>query len=342
MRIAIVYFADPLAPRTGMDLIRWYELARELRRLGHFVDMISPVAPNSEIAPGFGIRNVANVLDWNVYDVVKTRSHTDILFVPEHQFIISRIGRVVDQERPSHQWALRDERIRCQGLVHSRAKAVVFTCKENIPRWRNLYSNGPECLVIPTGCPSQIPEPTRNPFQTQRNVLFCGSLTSSRFVERLNKLGRALEKINAKLHFLGRNQLDTYRETEEDIDPQWVNSVGCLTEHDTWTYLYHADVGVTFARSTDVYDSDSSKLYYYLRAGLPAISEEHVASSYLLHETGYGAIAAYGDIDHMVQSIAAWIGRKDKAAQVQDFMVREHSWTVRAGALNDYIMSRRR
>lgn len=337
MKIAIVYFRDPRGPRDGMDLIRWRELARELWQLGHEVDMVSPAAPTTVIAQGFGIRNLSEVVDWDAYDVVKTRSHKDILSVPEHRFIVSRIGRVVDAHQPSHQWALREERIQCQRLVHARSRAVIFTCPEAIPRWQDLYPDGPSCFVLPTGCPTFTPEPSKNPYTTERNVVFVGSLTSSRFVERLNALGRALKARSVHLYFLGRNQLDLYRETDEDLDPFFVTTLGCVEESRTWDYLYHADVGVTFARSADVADSDSSKLYYYLRAGLPTVSEEHVASNYLIHETGFGSVARYNDIGDMADRALEWIGRREGSVSVQDFMIRNHSWECRARLLEAYL-----
>ena len=83
--------------------------------------------------------------------------------------------------------------------------------------------------------------------------------------ERLNRLGARLLKRGIRLYFVGPGLTDR-------LDERMVTTVGPISHELIWDYQYFADVGIVLARGAAQID-DASKLYYYLRAGLPVVSE---------------------------------------------------------------------
>ena len=331
MRIALVYFKDPLKSLDGMDTIRWLELSRALAKLGYDVEMVTEEGEETEIADRLRVRHIRKAL-WDTYDIIKTTHHTDVFSVPEHPFLICRIGRVVDPIYPQRVSSHRQDLLDAQELIARRAKRVVFMSEENLIRWNELYPTGPAGLIVPNGCPSKIPPIGSNPYDGNRKrVLYLGSLTSSRFVNILNALGKLLKNNGVELHHVGRNQLDLYGETNEQLDSEVVSSHGPVPELQSWNYLYYADVGVMIARGIQVFDNEISKVYYYLRAGLPTVSEQFVSTNTLIKETGWGEVVSYGDITAMFNRVMQWLDTpQSKRLEIGKVIAMQHSWGSRA------------
>ena len=56
--------------------------------------------------------------------------------------------------------------------------------------------------------------------------------------------------------------------------------------------------------------NESSKLYYYLRSGLPAISEESVPNNGLISSTGLGFVVPFRQPEVMARSVAIAVERR--------------------------------
>lgn len=335
MRIGFVYFKDPLKGLDGMDTIRWLELSRALTEKGYEVDMITEEGKNTDLSGCLRVRHISCV-QWQVYDAIKTTHHTDAFSVPDHPFLVCRIGRIVDETHPLRVHSHRQDLLDAQDLIASRARRVVLMCEENLKRWRAAYPKGPKGIVVPNGCPMETPKISSSPYRGNRKrALYLGSLTSSRFVRMLNALGKALRKCGIELHHLGRNQLDLYGETGERLDPAYVMSHHPVLEPQSWSYLFHADVGLMFARGRHIFDNEISKVYYYLRAGVPTVSEELISTNSLIYETGWGEVVEYGDISAMAEAVKAWVeAPRSKRSEVGEMVAKRHSWENRAEILN--------
>jgi len=49
--------------------------------------------------------------------------------------------------------------------------------------------------------------------------------------------------------------------------------MGAVSYERSWDYLHHADVGVLVAAGPFMHNNESTKIYHYLRVGLPVVSE---------------------------------------------------------------------
>ena len=59
-----------------------------------------------------------------------------------------------------------------------------------------------------------------------------------------------------------------------------------------------------------VQHNESSKIYYYLRTGLPAVSEAPIPNNHLIEETNLGFIADYAENQVMAEMIAEAVHKK--------------------------------
>jgi len=318
-----------------MDTIRWLELSRALARKGYDVEMVTEEGEDTELSERLRVRHIDRAC-WDTYDVVKTTHHTDVFTVPEHPFLVCRIGRVVDEVHPRRVYRHREELSRAQDLIAQRAKWVSLMSEENLRRWQERYPVGPPGIVVPNGCPIRIPEAGPSPYERNgRRALYLGSLTSSRFVQVLNALGRALKVRSVEVHHVGRNQLDLYGETDEQLDPVVVVSHGAVPEPQSWNYLFHADVGLMIARGIQVFDNEISKVYYYLRAGVPTVSEEFISTNSLIEETGWGEVVTYGDVSAMADAVVRWLDAPhSQRSEIGQQVAQRHSWHSRAEILH--------
>jgi hypothetical protein len=79
-----------------------------------------------------------------------------------------------------------------------------------------------------------------------------------------------------------------------------------------------------------VQDNESSKIYYYLRTGMPVICEESVPNIAIIQETGRGTIVPYGDIEAMADAAASQVRARHDVERVAQYMIANHSWDARA------------
>lgn len=90
-----------------------------------------------------------------------------------------------------------------------------------------------------------------------------------------------------------------------------------------------------------IQDNESSKIYYYLRTRLPVVCERPVPNAGLLETTGMGALVDYDDVEGLAESAAHLIFSPPRVDGVEEYMVRRHSWDVRA-SLYDAVFAKAR
>jgi hypothetical protein len=140
--------------------------------------------------------------------------------------------------------------------------------------------------------------------------------------ERLNRLGLAFRRRGIRLVAIGTGEVD-------NLDPSLVLHCGTISSESIWNWQRFASVGIVLAQGR-VQHNESSKIYYYLRSGLPNICEASVPHSCLISETGLGAIVPYNDDQAFCDAAEQLVRQPPRSATVQEYMVSGHSWQARA------------
>src|SRR5213078_1722747 len=90
----------------------------------------------------------------------------------------------------------------------------------------------------------------------------CQAEAHRTIIDKLNALGRELTSRGARLYMCGVGDVSRLNRAD-------VTYLGRLPYHRTWNYFQHADVGVVVSAGAFMHHNESSKIYHYLRAGLP-------------------------------------------------------------------------
>ena len=332
MRIALVFHKNPFAPPAGIDLIRLRAISAGLNKRGIETDIVAPVSRRGMLEGNIKVYGVERLYDSSAYDIVKTCYHDSIRFVPPAQrIVVSRIVRVVDSKFPERDQKFRSSLLECQEMIRDRACAVIFNNNENRSRWTSLYGESTETELVPTGCPSVTPVQNRTPYSASKKILlFLGSLAATRMAQIMNELAERVSDV-AEIHLVGLNKTEMYG-SGSALSPLIVNH-GEKTEQETWNYIYNADLGLAFATGSLPFDNDISKIYSYLRGGLPTLSEEPILNNKLVEGLGYGSTFGYGDMEALVSSCRRLLANPplEKREHVMRIMARDHSWDERVG-----------
>lgn len=332
MRIGIVFHKDPFAPPAGIDLVRLRAIAGGLIRKGIDTEILSPLSKEGLIDGFIPVRHISALNEDGRYDLVKTAYHYSITLIGNYGGpVVSRIVRVVDERLPERDEPFRRQLLRCQELIGRRACAVALNNEENRTRWHRLYGPQPSTVLVPTGCPAEIPMAEGNPYPAGRkSVLFLGSLAAPRMVEMLNAAARELHD-RADVHLIGSNKACMYGGTEDCILNPLVQHHGELPEDQVWAYIRHASIGLAFATGIHRFDNDVSKILNYLRGGLPVLSEEPIVNNDLIRLTGYGETFAFGRVNDLIAKARKLMENPpaEKRETVMQFMASEHSWERR-------------
>ncbi len=332
-KIGILFHKSPFVSANGIDQVRLRSISSGLRRLGFEVEIIAPTPKTAMLDNGIMVRPLKALSRDAGYDLIKTSYHGSVKHLSDYGGpVVSRIVRVVDNELPERDESNRSELIAMQKIIKNRASVVVVNNEANRQRWLDLYGDDPQVEMVPTGCPERIPEAGKNPFKdSSRNILFLGSLAAPRMVMMLNEMADRLKDI-ATVHLVGLNKACMYGGDESCVLSEAVIDHGELPEKETWNYILYADLGLAFATGPHVFDNDMSKIFNYLRGGLPVLSEDPIINNSLIREMDYGEILDFGDVEGLVRASATILSRglKTRSKSVMDKMAAEHSWLRRA------------
>ncbi len=338
MRVGIVFHKNPLAPPTGIDLVRLLSLAGGLRARGVHAEIVAPIDRDAEVGEGIPVRTLAALNASNPYDLVKTCYHPSIMLLGAYQGpVVARIVRVVDEQLPERDNSFREHLLRCQSVIRTRASALVLNNVENEVRWKRLYGDIPPIALVPTGCPGTLPKSHGNPYRNgEKAVLFLGSLAAPRMVKMLNEAAQKLEGLGT-VHLVGLNKVRMYGGDQDCVLDRRVVDHGELREADVWDFVRYASIGLAFATGLHPFDNDVSKILNYLRGGLPVLSEEPIVNNVLVRETGFGKIFPYGDVESFVGIARDLLENPppNNKEAVMRYMATEHSWDRRVATYLD-------
>jgi Glycosyl transferases group 1 len=323
-------------PLLDMAAIRWLRISQHLARLKFRVDVIADT-PARSAQRSDNLRFVRpSEFHPADYDVVKTLFHLGYETLSAagggmHPFIISKLGSVVGAEDgiPGvHFLGEKRQRLyETQVQIQQHSRYVTVLTSQSKALWESEF-----------GVDAEIPPSNSNPYWefAEKIAVYIGNLYAGAqkqvnllWQRRLNALGRLLKRRGIRLCVIGPGEI-------EELDPTAVTYLGAVENDRIWDYHYFADVGIVLAQG-DVQHNESSKIYYYLRAGLPVVSETPVPNNAVIRESGLGLIAAYGDDRMMVEMIEDAIHRKWPREEAITYVLEHHTWEKRAQLYADVI-----
>lgn len=320
-----------------MDMIRWLRVSEELAKSGFFVDMITNETTDRINVMAKNLRRLPiSKFFYKNYDVIKTNYNEGFntlekLGGSNHPFIIARLqptGLKKPYFRISHlrQWLeyQKDKKI------IKKAKFISVLTEENIRLLKNEYNRTKNVLLVPTGVEKFNHKPGKNPYKniSQKIALFAGNIYNQDlrkqnlyWQNRLNQIGKMLKNKNICLCFVGSGMTD-------HLNSEYVKYIGAVQNDIFFDYQYYADVGITLALDR-IQKDESSKIYYYLRAGLPVISESPVPNNWLIKKSKMGFIVPFDDDVKMVNAIKKAINKKWDKKYAIKYMINNHTWDKR-------------
>lgn len=348
-RIVTIYSTQLRSKRpVEMAYIRWYRMSEALASLGHVVDIasaelrrrvfrtIEPVAPNLRIVPISQVR-------WREYDVVKTLFHHGFQTLEryrgaDHPFIIAKLGSVVgrtDMEGVYFYGRQREEMYRVQERIDRISRYVTLLSEPAVGLWRSCFGTATNVLLVPGAASREIPPPRRSPYphDGRSPCVFAGNFYSRnrrdqpqahrRLANKLNRLGALLYERGARLYVVGTGD-------RRSLDPRYVTYCGAVPYEDSWDYIHFAAVGIVLTAGGRMHNNESTKIYHYLRAGLPVVSEAGFPNDNVIVESGLGHVVENGALDVMAERILEATHAPWKRERAIRYILEHHTWEKRA------------
>ena len=351
LHIATVYRRDFFQSFIPCDMAttRWLRISENLAARGFRVDMIVNTSaglvrktPNLRFVP-------YSEVDWNCYHIIKTLFHKGFDSLhregrDDHPFIISKLGSVVgnhDGVEGVHFFGReRDELFETQKKINQKSRYITILTEPSRCLWEAEFGKKTNLLLVPTGVDREIPAPGSNPYGAGREkiAVYIGNLYDNTqqsinllWQAKLNILGTLLKKKGIRLCVVGPGDVS-------QIDPTAVTYLGPVDNGRVWDYQYFADVGITLAQGK-IQHNESSKIYYYLRTGLPVVSEAPIPNNHLIKEANLGLIANYMDHEEMAEMIAEAVHKKWRNEEAIKYILNYHTWDRRAETYERVIKS---
>jgi hypothetical protein len=342
---------------TDMSYIRWLRISAALAELGHHVDIgcrepgllgLTERRRPLLIAPR--LRRISlEGIDSASYDVVKTLFHNGFRTLEHlggigHPFLIAKLGSVVDHQDCDAIY-FRGERRRqlfaIQEQIASHSRWVTVLTEASRQRWIGCFGpDRPGTLLVPGAVDALIPPPGRDPFPAdgRRRCLFAGNIYSAEcqpeahatLVAKLNDLGRRLNRRSIRLYQMGPG-------TCSSLNPAYVTCLGAVPYLKSWNMMRHADIGLVLALGAEPNENESTKIYHYLRVGLPTVCESGFPNQGLIEAAQLGIIVPNGNIEAMANAIEFSLDRRWDRQRAIDFVLAGHTWLHRARIYDETI-----
>lgn len=349
IKIATVYISRPIKKFEAitMDTVRWLKISEALARKGYQVDMVTSEEGEKIINMGSNLRRIPySAVNWSDYDVVKTLFPEGFCSLEKaggsnHPFIISKTTVVGRKKEPGvhfgtwTRWRL----FQILKRINQKARYVTVLSQQSKKLWKKeFFGKKNNILIVPTGADKKIPPPGKNPYKKfkEKIAIFVGNIggwqqrkVNLRWQFKLNNLGRLLKKRGIRLCFIGSGRRDR-------LDLTNVTYLGPIENNQVWNYHYFADCGIVFAEGQPQ-NFEMSKIYYYLRAGLPVVSEQPIPNNYLIRKANLGYISPYNDDEKMANLIVRAVNKKWNKKYAIDYILKNHTWDKRVDIYDKLI-----
>jgi glycosyltransferase involved in cell wall biosynthesis len=352
-RVISVYRSEQRSFRVeDASYLRWLKVAEALARQGHDVDLgtAEPRHFLSRKAIGMAprLRRVPlAAVDWDRYDVVKTCFHRGFDVLERrggagHPFIIAKLGSVVASEDRDgiyfygkhREWLWK---IQCR--IAERARYVTLLSEPARDLWRSSFGRDDNVLVVPGGVDHDIEEGGRDPYprDSRRRCVFAGNIYGQSqpeahqvLIAKMNELGRRLAERGARLYHVGTGDTG-------GLDRRWVHVFGAVPYARSWAFLRHADVGVVLSAGAFMHNNESTKIYHYLRVGLPVVSESGFPNDWVVEESGLGTVVESGRLDLMAAAIDDALARSWDRDAGRRYVLERHTWDRRCEVYREVL-----
>ncbi|HVF40406.1 MAG TPA: glycosyltransferase [Gemmatimonadaceae bacterium] len=337
-----------------MAEVRWHRISAALAAHGHTVHMASAEIRwrfSRPLPDDTGVTIVpVTRIDWPSYDMVKTLFHAGFETLEKyggasHPFIISKLGSVVgptDMDGIYFYGRQRQKMFETQERIAEASRYVALLSQSAVDLWREMFGGSQEVLLVPGAADAVIPPPLQDPYPSEVKIrcVFSGNFYQSRdtsqpeahraIAARLNELGRLLSERGARLFVVGPGD-------RSSLDVRFVTYCGAVTHEQSWDYLHFATVGTVVAAGPFMHNNESTKIYHYLRAGLPVVSEAGFPNDNIVRESGLGVVVDNGDPEAMADRIieaadTSW----DRSAAIQ-YILKNHTWEHRAAIYHQVL-----
>ena len=113
------------------------------------------------------------------------------------------------------------------------------------------------------------------------------------------------------------------------LDQESVHYLGAIPFEQTWDYYRSVDVGVVVCSGKFQHNNESSKIYHYLRAGLPVVSEAGFPNDYLVRDSKLGFVVESSDMNAMAEKIAEAANKNWDRDFAIRYILDNHTWDKR-------------
>jgi hypothetical protein len=201
--------------------------------------------------------------------------------------------------------------------------------------WRRSHGAGTDLLLVPGAASETIPAPRRNPYPRDGRapVVFAGNFYSRKahsqpeahraLAIKLNRLGSLISASGARLYVVGTGDA-------RSLDPRFVTYCGAVPYEESWDYIHFAAVGVVLTAGGRMHNNESTKIYHYLRAGLPVVSEAGFPNDHVVRESGLGHVVENGELDAMAVRVNESVGAPWDRDRAIRYILKHHTWKKRA------------
>jgi hypothetical protein len=357
-RIVTVYRSSPRVADLeqngfvvdNMGYLRWFKIAEALTRRGHHVELAVPDEAASWVN-SFHLPQVPlSRVHWHDYDVVKTEFHRGFETLErfggfDHPFIISKLGSVVaPEDRPGifFYGRIREHLYQIQERLHRRSRVITVLNHSAEKLLQECHGERPGIICVPGAADQNWPAPGSDPYPRPRiggkRALFAGNVYTAEtqpeanrvLVAKLNQLGQNLRAHGVDMYVIGQGDLD-------ELDRRYVHYLGSVPHHLTPDYFHYADVGVVVAAGPWHHNNESTKIYHYLRAGLPVVTESGFPNEYLIHESGLGFVVPAGRMDLLAHKTAEAASTTWDRRRAVDYILSGHTWDIRVAAYDSVL-----
>ena len=195
-------------------------------------------------------------------------------------------------------------------------------------------------LLVPGAVDADPPSPGPDPYADPHRprCVFSGNLYWTQreanriLTDKLNELGQRLAPSGARLYVVGPGRA-------QRLDPRFVTYLGSFPYMQSWDHLYHADVGILVAPGKFLHNNESTKVYHYLRAGLPVASEAGFPNDHVLRDSGLALIAGTGDMAGVAARAVEAAHQPWNRDHAIRFVLENHTWDQRARVYDDILRS---
>jgi hypothetical protein len=320
---------------------RWIKISEALAKLGYQVDIAVPdtIIPDNSNGNGHLKMVPLSNVNWNDYDVVKTVFHAGFDTLEKyggtsHPFIISKLGSVVgstEMEGIYFYGDIHKRLLTTQEKINKTSRFITVLTKQAKKLFKEVHGRKKNLLLVPGGVDSEVPVPSENPYPDEKiKCIFAGNVYNNNsqpeannvLVNKLNILGKLLSDRGVKLYMIGPGDVS-------NLDPDYVSYLGVIPYDGSWDYFYFANVGIVVSAGEFMHNNESTKIYHYLRAGLPVVSESGFPNDNVVKKAKLGFVTENGNMELMARNIIKAAKKRWNKEHAINYIIGNHTWDER-------------